>query len=96
MVHFTSALFLSFSKKNKLKQTFHPPQSARHFAVDTEINHLLPHHGDFYACCDMCALQWITFQMELFARKTLYNIVLDLCTLHTQTCRHGLHFVFPW
>lgn len=32
-----------------------------------------------------CELRWITFQMELFARKTLCNIVLDLCTLHTQT-----------
>lgn len=30
-------------------------------------------------------MQWITFQMELFARNTLCNIVLDLCTLHTQT-----------
>lgn len=44
-----------------------------------------PNEPDFYARCDMCAMRWITFQMELFARKTLCNIVLDLCTLHTQT-----------
>lgn len=29
--------------------------------------------------------RWITFQTELFARKTLCNIVLDLCTQRTQT-----------
>ena len=55
----------------------------RHFTVDRDIKPLL--QCDCYACRDMCAFHWITFQMELFARKTLHNIVLDLCTLHMQT-----------
>lgn len=56
--------------------------------MDRDVKHLpsvTPNQSDFYARHDMCAMRWIAFQMELFARKTLCDIVLDLCTLHTQT-----------
>lgn len=56
--------------------------------MDRGVKHLPsvpPNQCDFYARHVMCAMRWITFQIELFARKTLCNIVLDLCTLHTQT-----------
>lgn len=42
----------------------------------------------------MCAVQWITFQTELFARKTLCNIMLDLCTLRRQTQTDIACFLF--
>lgn len=56
--------------------------------MDRDVKHLASvifSQCDYYARYDMCAMRWITFQIELFARKTLCNIVLDLCTLHTQT-----------
>ncbi len=60
----------------------------QHFTVDKDVKHLpsvTPNHCDFYARHDTCAMRWITFPTELFARETLCNIVLDLCTLHAQT-----------
>lgn len=60
--------------------------------------HSAPPIGDSYAGRDMCAMQWITFQMELFQSKTLYNIVLGLCTLHRQiqTDMAGVLFSPRW
>lgn len=56
--------------------------------MDRDIKHLssvTPNQRDPHARRGVCAAQWITFQTELFARKTLCNIMLDLCTLHRQT-----------
>lgn len=43
--------------------------------------------------CEQTA--WITFPAEVFVRKTLCSIVLDLCTQRTQTQTDTARVLFP-